>query len=115
MALMRAAECKANWESHQIILPSSLIRLVSRQENYDRQRPTLQQAWKYAPVFGTDKRSLKELFDYLDLPVERRKYRWERVKKLGSLGQADYQHPASCDPLFCKNPIVRDSLEWQER
>lgn len=110
-ALVRAAERKARENPCDPTIPVVMADKIW-------QRPgcafTMQQASKYNCFFarGTKKkRTLKELFDLLDLPIERRRYWWERAKHFQSEAFAGYRGRATCD-VRCPNEPVRDAEGW---
>ncbi|KAL6250708.1 hypothetical protein RBB50_003011 [Rhinocladiella similis] len=113
-ALVRAAERKAHQattEGAQIPeLPGSLYGATVS----DMPR-VAEEMSKYASVFNTSKRSLKQLFDLLDLPIERRQYWWARAVDLQAiLRQGGYRYKECRPSWLCKEPRVWDCEGWQE-
>jgi hypothetical protein len=123
-ALVRAAERKANEAApalETVPLADEMVQEVDKRlpgQDIAAQKWTVEQMAKYYYLFSTPQRSLKELFDLLDLPVERRRYWWERAKKFAALSAACYQSVISCEPRSfeppCTNPPVRDCLGWKD-
>ncbi|EXJ96205.1 hypothetical protein A1O1_01331 [Capronia coronata CBS 617.96] len=113
-ALVRAAERKADESPSQTDLPVEFIdKVIEAQGNYAKQLLTFQQAWKYADILHCKERSMKELFDLLELPLERRQYWWNRAMKFASEEFLEYRRMSTCDPP-CQNLPMRDCAGWEE-
>lgn len=103
--LMRTAERKANEAPTDII-------------NGDDGKPNIELAEKakYDHIFRLGgRRTLKELFDLMQMPTERRRFWWERAKKfraLASTSAKQYNRIATCPS--CDLPPLRDCEGWGE-
>jgi hypothetical protein len=98
-SLVRAAERKAN---EQITGPDS-------NAWYDWEDEKL----KYKTIFASKKRTFKELFDLMELPIDRRRYWWERAQEFRSHKFTEYWKFGTCHPL-CTGFMPRDSEGWEE-
>ncbi|EXJ79370.1 hypothetical protein A1O3_08872 [Capronia epimyces CBS 606.96] len=113
-ALVRAAERKANEAPCQRDLPAPFIqKVIEKQGDYSKQLLTFEQAWKYPGILWDKQRSLKELFDLMDLPVDRRRYWWDRARRFRSAEFELYRHKSTCDSPCSKSPI-RDCVGWED-
>jgi hypothetical protein len=113
-ALVRAAERKANEVcSEQDLPPAFVNKVIDKQGDYSKQMLTFQQAWKYADILASKERSMRELFDLLELPKDRRRYWWKRATAFRSEEYSEYFTMSTCD-LPCPNPPVRDCAGWEE-
>ncbi|KIY04099.1 uncharacterized protein Z520_00791 [Fonsecaea multimorphosa CBS 102226] len=77
------------------------------------------EASKYRDLFQIDKRrSLRELFDLLDLPLECRRYWWERAKRYRVEWAAHWRGKNTCrlygGPGSCNLEDVRDCEGWAD-
>ncbi|KIV77523.1 hypothetical protein PV11_09313 [Exophiala sideris] len=104
-ALMRTAERKANEpETNQW------------KEADGTSNIKLEEMAKYPSVFGstgTRTRTLKELFDLMDMPIKTREYWWERAKKFRNLDSTtgkDYNAMSLCEA--CGKLTRRDCAGW---
>ncbi|KAG9783889.1 hypothetical protein KCU88_g2904, partial [Aureobasidium melanogenum] len=111
-ALVRAAERKMNQESVEVPLPYDFIpKVIEKQGDYSKQILTFQQAWKYPEILWNKKRSLKELFDLLDMPLERRMWWWQKASYFRSNAFKEYRYLSTC-AAPCDNPPRRDCDGW---
>jgi hypothetical protein len=107
-ALARAAERKQYEPAVPgATLPDSIREKI--QALNDGVRPNVEeQAKKYIWLFqdGNKKKSLEDLFELLQLPVERRKYWWARARKMKDLANTDkYKGRSTCEyPCECDAP-----------
>lgn len=69
---------------------------------------------KYPMIWAKKTRTLRELFDLMDLPLERRKYWFLRAQKMRSDNLADYWKNGTCIPGECTGLATRDSEGWEE-
>ncbi|OAP62741.1 hypothetical protein AYL99_01968 [Fonsecaea erecta] len=76
--------------------------------------PIIREAVKYPQLFHTDtRRSLKELFDLIELPVPYRRYWWERAKRCRAEWAATWRGLIPClDVEPCALEPVRDNKGW---
>ncbi|KIW33398.1 uncharacterized protein PV07_00251 [Cladophialophora immunda] len=74
----------------------------------------IREASKYPDLFQTGKkRTLKELFDLLQLPRVYRQYWWERAKQFRAEWAAGWRGTGTCEgQLPCRNDDVRDNEGW---
>ncbi|KAK5029554.1 hypothetical protein LTS07_006017 [Exophiala sideris] len=105
-ALMRTAERKANEPKTK-----------QWKEADGTSNVAVEEKAKYAGIFESiERRTLKELFDLMDLPRARREYWWERAKKFRNLvsnSGKDYNAMSSrCD--LCGAHLQRDCAGWDE-
>ncbi|KAL2417730.1 hypothetical protein ABEF95_001573 [Exophiala dermatitidis] len=111
-ALVRAAERKMNQESVEVPLPYDFIpKVIEKQGDYSKQILTFQQAWKYPEILWNKKRSLKELFDLLDMPLERRMWWWQKASYFRSNPFKEYRYLSTC-AAPCDNLPRRDCDGW---
>ena len=110
-AIVRTAERKANQGRQGVELPVSLIQQV-----WDYPQIVTEMS-KYAATFNSAKRTLKELFDLMDLPIEKRRYWWARAKKfqaiLSERGAGRYKFQSCCSTPWCEGSTLRDSEGWK--
>ncbi|KEF63157.1 uncharacterized protein A1O9_01133, partial [Exophiala aquamarina CBS 119918] len=102
-SLMRTAERKANEPTPTLpandVSPSGL---------------TSPQKLKYCDILNSkEKRTLKELFDLMELPVERRRYWWSRAQEYQSPKYEEYWKYGTCHPV-CVGHVTRDAEGWAE-
>ncbi|EXJ63451.1 uncharacterized protein A1O5_11500 [Cladophialophora psammophila CBS 110553] len=76
----------------------------------------VQEASKYPDIFQEGKkRSLKELFDLLELPLDVRQYWWQRAKKFRAEWATNWQSQSTCQPdYYCWSEPVRDCEGWAD-
>ncbi|EXJ65453.1 hypothetical protein A1O7_01794 [Cladophialophora yegresii CBS 114405] len=74
------------------------------------------EAKKYTQIWQRDRRSLKQLFDILELPVHRRLYWWQRAKQVRAELDKNWSGKlqSTCDDIDCPNKPVRDCEGWEE-
>lgn len=68
---------------------------------------------KYKSIFASKMRTFKELFDLMELPIERRRYWWERAREFRSHKYSEYWKFGTCHPN-CTGFMQRDSEGWEE-
>ena len=68
---------------------------------------------KYTNVFHQPGRTLRELFDLMELPIERRRYWWQRATHFQSDEFKEYSESGTCNPN-CTGFMLRDSEGWGE-
>lgn len=113
-ALMRTAERKSNEEPQERDVPQvAYDQIITQIPHRVQQAQTLDEFSKYGYLFFHQKRTLEELFDLLELPVERRRYWFARAVKFQGEESARYRG-LSCCPPPCKNPPLRDAQGWEE-
>lgn len=66
---------------------------------------------QYQNIFSVDKRTVKELFDLMQLPIERRRYWFERAKRFRSDEFASYFTGGTCYE-DCTGSMTRDAHGW---
>ncbi|KIV94335.1 hypothetical protein PV10_02109 [Exophiala mesophila] len=103
-SLVRAAEKKANEVSPlgSSEAQESLTLTVAREKA------------KYPMIWVKEMRTLRELFDLMDLPLERRKYWFLRAQMMRSDKFADYFKGGTCTPGACTGSVIRNSEGWEE-
>jgi len=110
-SLTRAAERKAN----ESCPPQDC---TSDDPQYVLDRPTDSvlthaESWKYRNIFESkEKRTMKELFDLMELPVERRRYWWAKAQEYQSPTYEEYWKFGTCSPI-CTGYIPRDGVGWE--
>ncbi|KIW86337.1 hypothetical protein Z517_01733 [Fonsecaea pedrosoi CBS 271.37] len=81
--------------------------------NPDTRAAVLREASKYESLFQIDKkRSLKELFDLLELPIAPRRYWYQRAKKFQAEWYVGWQGTGTCLGDYCPREAVRDNEGW---
>ncbi|KAK7893922.1 hypothetical protein LTR67_006623 [Exophiala xenobiotica] len=110
-AIIRAAERKANQGRQCVELPDNLI-----QEVGDNPQVVTEMS-KYAATFNSPKRTLKELFDLMELPIEKRRYWWDRAKTFQALlfkrRTGRYYAQSYCTTRWCDGITLRDCEGWE--
>lgn len=117
-ALVRAAErmdsstLGSTWD----IPPRLVSKIYGKWQEPDQRFQALREAAKYAHLLKKDRRSLKQLFDLLELPLRSRIYWWNRAKKFQAEIAQNWAHKlqATCDDLYCPNKPLRDSEGWEQ-
>ncbi|KIW12307.1 hypothetical protein PV08_09584 [Exophiala spinifera] len=113
-ALVRAAEKKAYEVPTKGALIQELPGSLDGATVHDSPR-LVEELSKYASILKTPKRSLKQLFDLLDLPIERRQYWWARAVNFQTLLRQGGFRYKQCRLLsLCKEPRLRDCEGWRE-
>ena len=120
-ALVRAAERlsseppKYETPSSTAVTPKLYSQINSKYHNPFKQWRALSEAAKYGDLLRQDQRSLKQFFDVLQLPRDRRAYWWNRAKALQEVFHVEWVHmsQSSCD-LDCGNPTLRDCEGWND-
>ncbi|KAJ9604333.1 hypothetical protein H2200_011167 [Cladophialophora chaetospira] len=113
-ALARTADRKRREEpAEDATLPDFVNDADGKYKVVEQERDDLEkEAKKYTSLFVPGKkRSLEELFDLLELPVERRKYWWAHAEANRKLWAEKYRGKSSCEPP-CDNVLERDSEGW---
>lgn len=103
-SLFRAAERKANQDFEVTSPPHDTD--VCSPIDLDLERA------KYKNLFSKRQRTFRELFDLMELPVERRRYWWERVQVFRSEDYAPYMGGNLCLP-DCNGKVIRDCEGWE--
>lgn len=102
-SLMRAAERKAKEPLPTVISDQFLPHGLTSPESL-----------KYRNVFDSNKkRTLRELCDLMELPVERRRYWWGKAQEYQSPEYNEYWSFGTCTP-DCAGYIARDAEGWEE-
>jgi hypothetical protein len=110
-AIIRAAERKANQGRQTVELPDNVIEEVG-----DNQQVITEMS-KYAATFNSPKRTLKELFDLMELPNEKRRYWWDRAKTFQAFlferRTGRYRYQFCCSSRWCEEATLRDCEGWK--
>ncbi|KAK5195803.1 hypothetical protein LTR92_004744 [Exophiala xenobiotica] len=111
-AIIRTAERKANQGRHSVELPDNVIEKVGHNQQ------VITEMSKYAATFNSPKRTLKELFDLMELPIQKRRYWWDRAKTFQAFlferRTARYKFQFYCTNLWCEEPTTsRDCEGWK--
>ncbi|KIW50690.1 hypothetical protein PV05_09478 [Exophiala xenobiotica] len=111
-AIIKTAERKANQGRQDVELPANLIQKVGAK------RLVVTEMSKYAATFNSPRRTLKELFDLMELPIERRRYWWARARTFQTMlsegrtvGQ--YKFQSCCSTPWCEGSTLRDCEGWK--
>jgi hypothetical protein len=113
-ALVRAAERKAN-EQPTLLTPLKQDWLVQRLlvgKSYVNS--AIGEMVKYTGMFMKKERTMRELFDLMDLPIERRRYWWARAQTFRSDKYAEYFVHGQCAMNGCLGEVNRDAEGWEE-
>jgi hypothetical protein len=115
-AIVRAAERPVSAAKRSTVPKSMLKEIESRYQLPATRQRAIEAAAKYGDILREPKRSLRQLFDLLQLPVECRRYWWHRVRLLQTIFRADYLgiNRSICDAQKpCTKPPIRDNLGWE--
>ncbi|KAJ9622106.1 hypothetical protein H2204_011687 [Knufia peltigerae] len=115
-ALVRAAERKAYQAATPEDTPMPELPGSLYGASVDDLPLLMEEMSKYANILNTPRRSLKLLFDLLDLGIERRQYWWARAVKFQSVLRASsrYQEDSHIRSLCTGLPCLRDCEGWGE-
>ena len=119
-AIVRTAERLAAQPGGNASVPPALAsKIYGKYKHPFRQQAALAEAAKYAHILRTARRSLRQLFDLLELPIKRREYWWNRAKMFQDVLKREWKArglPLSiCSSVvLCTNPAVRDCEGWEE-
>lgn len=105
--LFRAAERKAREvPPAQTPLPTTFMwKVRERFPDDDSGRSlTLEEGRKYDGIFWDTERSMKELFDLLEMPIEMRRYWWRRAQEFRALMHPKYHTVGTCEEQCTKRP-----------
>lgn len=96
-------------------IPSNLVNRIIERYGGDEHRKWLafQAAAKYSHVFKQEKRSLKQLFDIMQMPIHRRRFWWKRAQEVQKDLATNWagKRRDTCDEQ-CELPPIRDSEGW---
>ncbi|ETI26924.1 hypothetical protein G647_10023 [Cladophialophora carrionii CBS 160.54] len=83
-ALVRAGERFESLtpDGDAAVPPTLMAKLMKKYKDPKQRDRALDEAKKYTQIWQQDRRSLKQLFDMLELPVHRRNYWWQRAKQV---------------------------------
>jgi hypothetical protein len=120
-ALVRAGErLKSHTPDGNAVVPPTLASKIAEKYNGPMDRnyrdPVMHEAAKYTQIWQQERRSLKQLFDLLELPVANRKYWWERAKKVRAELDENWadKSQTTCDNSSCPNKPLRDCEGWEK-
>ena len=116
-ALVRAAERLSKETTDKINVPPALASKIYTAYPGDivKRSQALAEATKYTHLLRQQRRSLKQLFDVLQLPVDIRRYWWLRARGFQNELARNWpeQSQSICDE-DCGYPTIRDCEGWDD-
>jgi hypothetical protein len=112
-SLVRAAERKAR-QQRTPLTPPDFRWLSEKLAGKDYVDSTIGEMIKYTNVFTKKERTMRELFDLMELPIDRRRYWWARAKKFRGEHYSEYFQHGTCHVKNCSGMISRDCKGWEE-
>ncbi|KAJ9606154.1 hypothetical protein H2200_009115 [Cladophialophora chaetospira] len=117
-ALVRAAERLSSTDPESGVSATPLLasKIFDQYPNPIQRDQALREAAKYTHILREDRRSLKQLFDLLQLPLANRVYWWNRAKSFQAEIAKNWTDKiqSTCDDYECPNKPLRDSEGWEE-
>ena len=117
-ALFRAAErLSLEMADPDIPIPYKLVsEILGKYEDPLKRYYALDEARKYAHILRQKRRSLKQLFDLLELPLANRTYWWIRAQRMQAEVANNWadKSQSTCDDVNCPYKPIRDCEGWEK-